>query len=74
MSLLVDIYDSSSSIKVRKKIISSCGQMGSKASVDFLIKVAKSEDDIELRKKAIFWLGQSNDAQAKKALLEIINQ
>ncbi len=30
--------------------------------------------DIELRKKAIFWLGQSNDAKAKKALLEIINQ
>ena len=74
MSLLIDIYDSSPSLKVRKKILSSCGQMNSPGSVDFLIKVAKSDDDLELRKKAIFWLGQSNDAKAKKALLEIINQ
>jgi len=26
-----------------------------------------------MRKKAIFWLGQSNDPRAKDVLLEIIN-
>ena len=33
----------------------------------------KSDPDRELRKKAIFWLGQSNDPRVKDFLLEIIN-
>ena len=35
---------------------------------------AETEQDKELRKKAIFWLGQSHDPRAAQALLKIIDQ
>jgi len=38
-----------------------------------LMEIAKSDPDRELRKKAIFWLGQSNDPRAREFLLDIIN-
>ena len=36
--------------------------------------IAKSEPDRELRKKAIFWLGQSRDPRATAFLAELINK
>ena len=35
--------------------------------------IARRDPDRELRKKAIFWLGQSNDPRVRDFLLEIIN-
>lgn len=37
-----------------------------------LIDIAKNSKEIDIRKKAIFWLGQSKDAPAREALIEII--
>ena len=42
--------------------------------MDKLIDIAKHEPNAELRKKAVFWLGQSHDPRARQALLDIINQ
>jgi hypothetical protein len=42
--------------------------------VDRLIDIAKNEGDVELRKKAIFWLGQSRDPRVQQLLVDIINQ
>ena len=39
-----------------------------------MIDIARHETDRELRKKAVFWLGQSHDPRAAQVLLEIINQ
>lgn len=44
------------------------------AAVDKLIDIAKNEKDVELRKKAIFWLGQSRDPRVQQLLVDIINQ
>ena len=44
------------------------------AATDKLIDIAKNDKDVEMRKKAIFWLGQKNDPRAKQLLMEIINQ
>jgi HEAT repeat protein len=44
------------------------------AATDKLIEIAKSDKDVEMRKKALFWLAQKNDPRAKQLLLEIINQ
>lgn len=41
-------------------------------AVDVLMKIAKEEKDPEIRKQAIFWLGQSRDPRASKFLLELI--
>jgi HEAT repeat protein len=52
----------------------SASQIGTPEAIDFLIDVAKDDPETELRKKAIFWLGQSGDQRARQALLEIINE
>lgn len=44
------------------------------AAVDKLIDIAKTDKDPELRKKAIFWLGQSRDPRVQQFLLDIINK
>jgi HEAT repeat protein len=44
------------------------------AAVDKLLEIARKDPDAELRKKALFWLGQSDDPRAAKALQDIIEQ
>ena len=44
------------------------------AAVDKLIDIAKNDKDVEMRKKAIFWLGQSRDPRVQQLLVDIINQ
>jgi HEAT repeat protein len=46
----------------------------SPAAIDKLIDIAKTDKDPELRKKAIFWLGQSRDPRVQQFLLDIINK
>ena len=41
-------------------------------AVDRLLVVARKDPDTDLRKKALFWLGQSDDPRAMKALQDII--
>jgi HEAT repeat protein len=43
------------------------------AAIDRLIDIAKHDKDPEMRKKAIFWLGQSRDPRVKQFLIDIIN-
>ncbi len=65
------MYDSADR-QMKEQIIFSLGQRHE--GVDKLLDIVKNEKDAELRSKAIFWLGQSHDPRAVKALQEIINQ
>ena len=59
----------------KNQVIFVLSQRGkSPEAVDKLIDIAKNEKNRELRKKAIFWLGQSHDPRAVKALQELINR
>ena len=49
-------------------------QRSDKASADKLLDIAKNEPDKELKKKAIFWLSQSDDPRAEDYLQSIIEQ
>jgi hypothetical protein len=42
--------------------------------MDKLFDIAKNEKDAELRKKAIFWLGQSHDPRVQQFLIDLINR
>jgi len=42
--------------------------------VDKLLDIAKRDPDPELRKKAIFWLSQSDDPRAAQFLEDLIQQ
>ncbi len=70
------IYDKNPDAEMREQVIFTLSQRGNKdtAAVDKLLDIAKNEKDRELRKKAIFWLGQSKDPRAAKLLQELIDR
>ncbi len=66
------LYDRMPDRELKEQIIFSLSQQGDDEAVGKLIGIARSETDIELRKKAIFWLSQSDDPRVSEFLLEII--
>jgi HEAT repeat protein len=49
-------------------------QQDDRASIEKLIEIARTDKDREVRKKAIFWLGQTDDDLALKFLEELIDR
>ena len=49
-------------------------QRREEAAVEKLCQIGKNDPDRELRKKAVFWLGQSRSARAMQCLQDLINQ
>ena len=49
------------------------GDLTDELAVDKLFDIAKNETDRELKKKAIFWLGQSDDPRAPAFLERLID-
>ncbi len=60
--------------KIKEQLIFVYSQRGDKASVDKLLDIAKNDPDKELRKKAIFWLSQSDDPRAADLLQSLLEQ
>jgi HEAT repeat protein len=77
MATLESLYQSNNSREVKKQIIFAASinnndeggaRRSDDAGVNFLIKVAEGDPDRELRKQALFWLGQ----RAGKRSLEVL--
>lgn len=67
------LYDKSDDQEFREQVIFVLSQRSrDPAAIDKLIEIAKTEKNRDLREKAIFWLGQSRDPKALKALSEIV--
>ena len=58
--------------ELKEQVIFVLSQRGERAATDKLIDIAKHDSDIELRKKAIFWLGQRDDPRVRQLLEEMI--
>jgi hypothetical protein len=58
--------------EVKKQAVFALSQMKTEKSLDALIEIARTSKDRELRKSALFWLGQSNDPRALKLFEEIL--
>ena len=71
---LTALYDRTSDKDIKEQLIFVYSQRHESAALDKMIDIARHEQDKELRKKAVFWLGQSRDPRAAQVLLEIINQ
>lgn len=73
---LAEIYDSGTDDReLRNQVIFVLSQRRrDQAAMDKLHDIAQREQDAELRKQAIFWLGQSGDPRAAKFLEDIINK
>jgi HEAT repeat protein len=74
-SKLAALYDRAGEEEFKNQVIFVLSQRSkSPEAIDKLIDIAKNEKNRELRKQALFWLGQSHDPRAIKALLEIVNK
>ena len=69
------LYDRMGDSEMREQIIFVLSQrQHDPAAMDKLFDIAKNEKDPELRKKAIFWLGQSRDPRVQQFLMDLINK
>jgi Uncharacterized protein conserved in bacteria len=66
------MYGRLSDQELKQQVIFVLSQRGESAATDKLIDIAKHDPDVELRKKAIFWLGQRNDPRVRQLLEEMI--
>ncbi len=72
LSLLRSLYASVTPSDLKRQIIFAASISEDKdAAVDFLINVASSDQDRELRKKALFWLGQKAGERSLKFLGDV---
>jgi HEAT repeat protein len=75
ISEMAKLYDRMGDSEMREAIIFSLSQrQRDPAAMDKLFDIAKNEKDSELRKKAIFWLGQSRDPRVQQFLMDLINR
>jgi HEAT repeat protein len=71
---LTKLYGSVTDREMREQLIFVYSQRDEPAALDKLIEIAKGDSSPDLRKRALFWLGQSEDSRAVQALQEIIEQ
>ena len=57
---------------MKKKAVFALQQLPKDEGVPLLISVARTNRNAEVRKQAIFWLGQSGDARALAFIQEIL--
>ncbi len=71
---LRDLYDDASAFELKEHVIFVLSQRDERDAVEEMIAIARGERDEELRNKAIFWLGQTDDPMAAEFLAELINR
>ncbi|MDH5642569.1 MAG: HEAT repeat domain-containing protein [Gemmatimonadota bacterium] len=72
---LGQLYEEFQDREIRQQLMMAAGQRpNDDGAIEFLIGVARNEEDPEVRNQAIFWLGQTRNPRAVEALREIINR
>ncbi len=61
-------------LRVKERAVFALSQLPRDEGVPLLIRIARTHKHPEIRKKAIFWLGQSNDPRALVFFEEILNR
>lgn len=69
---LAGLYESMPDREMREQVIFALANGGSREGVTQLMEIAENETDAQLRQRAIFWLGQSDDPRVPEFLLRII--
>ena len=68
------VVDSSVDREIREQAVFALSQRPKDQSVPALINVARTNRDPEIRKKALFWLGQSDDPRALDLFEELLTR
>jgi hypothetical protein len=66
------VYDASGDGEVRESAIFALSQLSDDAGVPILIDIVRTHPDPNLKKKAIFWLGQSDDPRVVALFEELL--
>jgi len=74
INTLVALYDKLDDQELKEQFAFVLSERHESAATDKLIDIARHDKNVEMRKKALFWLAQKNDPRAKQLLLELINQ
>ena len=60
--------------ELKEQVIFALSQVKGPGAVDQMIEIARKDKDPEMRKKAVFWLGQSRDPRAAALIEELLNE
>jgi HEAT repeat protein len=71
---LVALYDRLTDAQVKEKLIWVMSESQDRAATDKLVEIAQKDRDQEMRKKALFWLGQKNDPRVRQILVDILTK
>jgi HEAT repeat protein len=71
---LTKLYANVNDKEMREQLIFVYSQRDEPAALEKLIDIAKGDPNPDLKKRALFWLGQSEDSRAVEALQDIIEQ
>ena len=72
-SAINDAITNDPETEVKKKAVFALTQMPAGDGVPLLIQVARTNRNPEVRKQAIFWLGQNKDPRALAFIEEVLN-
>lgn len=71
----VGLYDEmKGQTEIQNQLIFVFSQRRDREAIDKLMDIATNDPDRDLRKQAIFWLGQSHDPRVQRFLLDLINR
>ena len=72
---LKEIYDSTDSVDMKRQICHVLATLDDRdKAFEVLLEIVRNEDDPEIRRDAVFWMGQFDDPRAADFLMEIINE
>ena len=71
---LTSMYDRLQNEDIKEHMIFVFSQRREPAAIEKLMQIAKNDPDRELRRKAMFWLGQSKDPRVTAFLTDIITR
>ena len=75
MGMLKKIYDGAANRDLKRQVCLVLTRMEDQdAALEMLIEISRIEEDSEIRRDAVFWIGQFDNERAAEYLLEVINQ
>jgi HEAT repeat protein len=72
LSDLASLYATTNEPELREHLIFILSQRNEEAATDALLRIARSDDDRQMRRKALFWLAQKNDPRVTKLIAELV--
>jgi HEAT repeat protein len=74
LSDLTSLYATTNEPQLREHLIFVLSQRDEEAATDALLRIARSDEDRQMRKKALFWLAQKNDPRVTKLIADLVSR